>query len=105
MNTWKLEQVLWFFIVLMGLLLLAGCQSYPSFGDSKEYSTAQLKELVKDKNGGVICIVAPTPWGMIHMTSANLDQAPRVSGSIEVDANCTTKMNSTAVQPVKEPSK
>lgn len=89
-------------------IVIAGCSSLGSFGQQSNggqpMTAAELKEMVKNKDGAVVCVVLPTPWGIMHMTTVNLDQAPRTTAGIAVDPNCKVDMNTSTPPPAaREP--
>lgn len=65
-------------------------------------SAAQLKEMVKDKNGSVICATVVGAWGTAKTVIVNLDSGVVRNGGIGVDQNCT--VNLLNQQNVPQPS-
>lgn len=90
------------FLIVVACLVIGGCSSMggnPFAPPDHTLTATQLREMVKDKNGAVICVVAPTPWGMVHMTTVNLDQAARTTAGVSVDPNCKVEMNTSTPPP------
>lgn len=81
------------YIVLIGLLSLTGCASFPA--SPSTMTPEQLREWAKDKNANVVCIVANTPYGKGSALYLNLDKGVVVNGTMTVDDACKTTITNT----------
>lgn len=75
------------------LLALAGCANIPA--DPTRMSAEQLRELVKDRSASAACTIVNSPWGVGRAIYIQLDQKTIINGTVTVDAECKTTINST----------
>ena len=77
-------------------LSLPGCASL--YGPSMDAS--QIKEIVKEKSGTVVCATVLGPWGTTKIVVINLDQERgQRGGTAQVDANCVATVNNLGAPP------
>ena len=89
-------------VLLLALLLPACSMMQPN----TDMTAAQIKELVKDKSGSVVCATVIGPWGTGKTVVVTLDQNVLKDGGVHVDANCLVAITSQAPPraPVAPPS-
>jgi hypothetical protein len=81
-------------LALALVALLPGCSlMQPSPADM---TASQMKEMVKDKSGSVVCATVMGPWGTGKTVIVNLDQNAIKDGGVAVDEKCTVTITSAA---------
>lgn len=100
-------------VVLLLALLLPACSMMQP---NTDMTASQIKELVKDKTGSVVCATVMGPWGTGKTVVVTLDQSVIKDGGVAVDANCLVNITTQtpprapvivqpAPLPAKEPAK
>ena len=72
--------------------LLAGCNSMPA--DPAKMGADQIREWVKDKSAAVTCISTKNAVGNVTAIVANLDKGAVHTGTVTVNADCVTMIQS-----------
>jgi hypothetical protein len=88
------------FIILALILFAAGCSTMV---DPTKMTPEQMKEWAKDDKGFVMCVRAATPGGNVTSIYANLDEKNRMAGTVVVDPDCKTTVQ-TAPQAATKPA-
>lgn len=78
---------------------LGGCAGVTLPADPSSMTADQLRELVKDKNANIACIVAHTPYGKGHASLVVLDKGIIPKGLITVDDACKVTISNQEATP------
>ncbi len=88
MTTTRLTALLIVTIIVALLIVLPGCAGFMQPGPDR--SAAQIKEIVRDKSGSVVCISAIGPYGTYTLKTITLDQNVIKNGGLTVSDDCKT---------------
>lgn len=89
MNTFRMT------LTMLAALALSACASMAG----PNMDAAQIKEIVKDKSGSVVCATVMGPWGTGKTVVVNLDSGVVRNGGVTVDPNCVVTVTTTANPP------
>lgn len=75
---------------LLALVSIVGCTSMPN-----TMTPEQIAQVVKDKNGISVCAVYTGTGGQGRVVVVNLDEYKGVNGTVTVDPDCKTTVDTT----------